>query len=104
MTVASTGRRTFFHAPGANALLAAADFDFSKTQARVFLLGYLMLLESMDQLEADGSTGAAKVLRAAREAGLIAAVDCVSTPNPQFREIALASLAEADVFFANEML
>ena len=103
MTVASTGRRTFFHAVGANALLGAADFDFSQTQARVFLLGYLMLLDTMDRLAADGSTEAAQVLRRAREAGLIAAVDCVSTPNPRFREISLAALAEADVFFANEI-
>src|SRR5207247_1759470 len=33
MTVQATGRRTFFHARGANALLDAPHFDFTKTGA-----------------------------------------------------------------------
>jgi sugar/nucleoside kinase (ribokinase family) len=40
MTVKDSGRRTFFHARGANALLDAPHFDFSKTDARIFHLGY----------------------------------------------------------------
>lgn len=103
MTVAGTGRRTFFHSRGANAHLDVHHFDFSETTARIFYLGYLALLDRMDQLDVDGSTGASKVLRAARQSGMVAAVDCVSTDHPQFREIAAASLAEADVFFLNEV-
>ena len=48
MTVQGTGRRTFFHARGANALLQAAHFDFTKTNARIFHLGYLLLLDGLD--------------------------------------------------------
>jgi len=103
MTDAATGRRTFFHARGANADLDQAAFDFSASPARVFYLGYLMLLDTLDELDEAGSTGASRVLRSAREAGMIAAVDCVSTPHPQWREIALASLREADVFFFNDL-
>ena len=103
MTVAGTGRRTFFHAHGANALLDVEDFDFGATRAKIFLLGYLMLLQRLDRLREDGGTGAAEVLRRAREAGLIAAIDCVSFPSPVFREVALPSLREADLFFANEI-
>jgi len=102
MTVASTGRRTFFHQRGANALLSPSHFDFSTSNARVFCLGFLMLLDSLDVLEEDGETGASQILKAAGKAGLITAVDCVSTPNSQFREIVLASLRQADVLFINE--
>ncbi len=103
MTVGGTGRRTFFHERGANAKLDVADFDFSKTTAKIFSLGYLMLLDSLDVLGDDGSTGAAVVLKAARSAGLITAVDAVSAANPRFRKIAVASLKEADIFFVNEL-
>lgn len=102
MTVASSGRRTFFHQRGANALLAPDHFDFTKTRAKFFALGFLMLLDTLDTLDDDGVSGAAKVLRAARKAGLITAVDCVSEPSPLFREVVLSALAEADLLFLNE--
>lgn len=103
MTVADTGRRTFFHSRGANAHLEAHHFDFGKTSARVFMLGYLMLLDRLDILESNGTTGASRLLKAARQHGLLTAVDCVSVEHPQCREIATASLVEADVFFVNDV-
>jgi len=103
MTVASTGRRTFFHERGANAEFDVEDFNFSRTRAKIFSLGYLMLLDKLDALDDNGNTGASVVLRAARSAGLITAVDVVSTSHPKFREIAIASLKEADIFFVNEL-
>lgn len=103
MTVAGTGRRTFFHQRGANALLGEADFDFSQTQARLFHLGYLMLLDEMDRLLPDGSTPASRVLAAARSAGLVTSVDIVSTENPQFQTIAEAALPHTDYLVINEV-
>jgi sugar/nucleoside kinase (ribokinase family) len=103
MTVISTGRRTFFHQRGANALLGEGDFDFSQTQARLFHLGYLMLLDEMDRLLPDGSTPAAQVLAKAQAAGLITTVDIVSTENPNFRSIAEAALPHTDYLIINEV-
>ncbi len=103
MTDVSTGRRTFFHARGANAELSVEDFDFRNTSAKIFSLGYLMLLDQLDQLDEDGNTGASTVLKNARAEGLITAVDVVSTAHPQFREISIAALKKADIFFINEL-
>lgn len=103
MTVIATGRRTFFHQRGANAHLGEADFDFSRTQARLFHLGYLMLLDEMDRLLPDGSTPAARVLAAAHAAGLLTSVDIVSTENPHFRTIAEAALPHTDYLIINEV-
>lgn len=102
MTVRDSGRRTFFHQRGANALLDIDHFDFSRTTARIFHLGYLLLLDRLDRVHPDGTTGASRLLAMARDAGLIASVDCVSVAHPEFRTIALAALREADVFFVNE--
>ncbi len=103
MTVASTGRRTFFHQRGANALLGEGEFDFSTTTARIFHLGYLMLLDEMDRLLPDGRTVASRVLEKARTAGLVTTVDIVSTENPRFREIAEAALPFTDFLLINEI-
>lgn len=103
MTVAATGRRTFFHQRGANALLGEGDFDFSRTRARLFHLGYLMLLDEMDRLLPEGGTVASRVLAAAQAAGLLTSVDIVSTENPDFRQIAEAALPHTDYLIINEV-
>jgi sugar/nucleoside kinase (ribokinase family) len=103
MTVGSTGRRTFFHQRGANALLGEAHFDFGHTSARLFHLGYLMLLDEMDRLLPDGRTVASRVLEAAQRSGLRTSVDIVSTENPHFREVATAALPFTDCLIINEI-
>jgi len=103
MTVASTGRRTFFHQRGANAHYSEQHLDFSSTQAKHFHLGYLMLLDAMDAFASEGRTRASLALEAARQAGLSTSLDIVSTENPQFREIALSALPYTDVLVINEI-
>src|SRR5690606_34566152 len=63
--VAGTGRRTFFHRRGANSELDVHHFDFSRTTARIFHYAYFMLLDRLDAVDADGVSGAARVLKAA---------------------------------------
>lgn len=101
MTVQSTGRRTFFHCRGANALLGEEHFDFSACSARHFHLGYLLLLDRLDQPHADG-TVAGHVLRRAREAGMSTSADVVSESSSNFRSVVLPALPHVDVCFMNE--
>ncbi len=103
MTVTGTGRRTFFHQLGANALLGLDHFDFSRTQAKIFHLGYLMLLSEMDRMLDDGRTIASQVLEAAQTAGLLTSVDLVSTEHPNFRQITEAALPFTDYLIINEI-
>ncbi len=102
MTVQSTGRRTFFHRRGANALLGPEHFDFSQTSAKLFHLGYLLLLDRLDEIDASGVTGAARVLTAARAAGLRTSLDCVSDNSDRFVPVARPALPHVDYFFAND--
>ncbi|WP_404423308.1 carbohydrate kinase family protein [Nibricoccus sp. IMCC34717] len=105
MTERTTGRRTFFHDRGANALLAPESFDFSRTHARLFYLGYLLLLDGLDAPDPDAGGNAPlarRVFRAARQAGMQVALDCVSAPGARHRNVISPTLAEVDVLFANE--
>ncbi len=102
MTVQSTGRRTFFHARGANALLDWVHFDFSKTTASIFHLGYLLLLDRLDQPHPEYGTVAAEVLARAQAAGLKTSVEAVSEDSDRFARIVLPALKHVDVCIMNE--
>ena len=102
MTVRSTARRTFFHDRGANALLGPEHFDFAGETARIFYLGYLLLLDRLDAPGPDGAPAVLGVLRSARGAGLLTAVDCVSASGGGFRAVVLPSLPEIDILFVND--
>ncbi len=102
MTVRGTGRRTFFHQRGANALLGPKDFDFTNTRARIFHLGYLLLLDRLDCPGPDGRPAAAEVLARASKEGIATSLDCVSEASERFKAIATPVLPEVDYFFAND--
>lgn len=101
MTVKRDGRRTFFHQRGANAHLSPEHFDFGRTRCRHFHLGYLLLLDKLDQL-VEGLPLAAEVLRRATAAGLTTSVDCVSEAGDRFRNVIQPALPLIDLFFAND--
>lgn len=102
MTVQTTGRRTFFNRRGANALLAEDHFDFAPSSAKIFVLGYLVLLDALDAWIAPGMTGAARVLQRARAAGHTTVVDLVSSPHPDYRAIVESALPFVDHLLLNE--
>lgn len=103
MTEQGTGRRTFFHCRGANAELGPEHFDFATTRARIFHLGYLLLLDRLDSFDAAaGETLAAQVLRAAGAAGLKTSADVVSEASDRFAKIVRPALPHLDYLFVNE--
>ena len=103
MTVKSTGRRTFFHQRGANAFLAPKHFDFSACTAKIFHLGYLLLLDELDKPHARFGTVAAGVLKKAQDAGLKTCVDVVSEDGNRFSKIVRPALRFANYCFLNEL-
>lgn len=102
MTVKGTGKRTFFHQRGANDLLNIQDFNFSISNAKIFHLGYLLLLKELDQMEADGYTSASKVFKSAKEQGFITSADIVSEHSDRFKSLIPPSLPFIDYLFVNE--
>lgn len=102
MTVQATGRRTFFHARGANAKLSSAHFDFSTTSARIFHLGYLLLLDGLDAEDPVHGTVAAEVLSRAQAAGLKTSIDLVSEDSDRFQKVVTPALRHVDYCIMNE--
>lgn len=101
ITNGTDGRRTFFHQRGANALLSLEHFDFTTAPAKIFHLGYLLFLDSLDQL-AGGRPHACEVFRRASTAGLLTSLDCVSENSDRFHAVVKPVLSEVDILFAND--
>lgn len=101
-SVKETGKRTFFHHRGANSLLDASYFNFSASQAKIFHLGYLLLLDQLDRVLQDARTGASYVLEMAKKEGLITSIDLVSEQSNRFSDIVPPSLPFVDILFLNE--
>ena len=103
MTERGHGRRTFFHARGANALWQGADLDFTRIRARIFHLGYLLLLDALDEPDGKYGTKAARLLAAAQAAGVKTSVDVVSEDSDRFAKIVNPSLRHVDYCILNEI-
>jgi sugar/nucleoside kinase (ribokinase family) len=103
MTERANGRRTFFHARGANALWRGADLDFARTRPRIFHLGYLLLLDALDRPDARFGTRAARLLAQAQQAGVKTSVDVVSEDSDRFACIVNPALRHVDFCILNEI-
>lgn len=103
MTEQGHGRRTFFHARGANALWCGGDLDFKKLNARIFHLGYLLLLDALDEPDARFGTQAARLLARAQAAGVRTSVDVVSEDSDRFARIVNPALKHVDYCILNEI-
>src|SRR5215467_3784734 len=103
MTEQAQGRRTFFHARGANALWRGDDLNFNRTTPRLFHLGYLLLLDALDQPDSRYGTRAARLLASAQAAGVKTSVDVVSEHGDRFPKIVCPALKHVDYCILNEI-
>ncbi len=103
MTEQGDGRRTFFHLRGTNVLWKGDDLDFSKIKARIFHLGYLLLLDQLDVPDKKFGTKGAALLAAAQAAGLKTSVDVVSEDSDRFTKIVSPALKYVDYCILNEI-
>jgi len=94
MTVKPTGRRTFFHNRGANALLEDRHID--PVDCRILHLAYLLLLDRIDPV-------AARVLKRIRDTGVKTSVDLVSPEVARFAEVVVPALGHIDYLILNEI-
>ena len=102
MTENCGGRRTFFHCRGANALWDGCNLDFNATRARIFHLGYLLLLDALDKPDTRHGTCAASLLAAAQDAGMKTSVDVVSEDSDRFTRVVTPVLKVTDYCILNE--
>ena len=97
------GERTFFTLAGANAKLDVEDFDFADLEASHLHLAYLLLLDALDQPDAEYGCRSARLLAAAKEAGLTTSIDLISEPSDRYKTAVLPALPYVDHLIINEL-
>ena len=99
-----TGQRTFFHSPGANRLLDLPAFDSLDQTMKIFHLGYLLLLDSLDLPDEEFGTRSARLLAQMREQGYETSLDLVSRKgDPRYQPLVMPCLPHLDYLVINEM-
>lgn len=101
--IGGTATRTFFHCRGANAALSPEMVLAADCPAKIFHLGYLLLLDQMDAEDPEYGVVAARVLKALQEKGYKTSVDVVSEESDRFRKIVLPCLKYTDYLIINEV-
>lgn len=99
----SNGTRTFFHHRGANALFGEEHIDNITVPAKIFHLGYLLLLDRLDAHDEEYGTVAARLLDKLQKRGYKCSVDVVSEEGNRFRKVILPCLRYIDYFIVNEV-
>ncbi|MGQ8706515.1 carbohydrate kinase family protein [Serratia sp. TSA_198.1] len=98
------GQRTFFHAPGANRLLDLDAFDELYSEHKIFHLGYLLLLDSLDRPDEAFGTRSARLLAQMQQRGYRTSLDLVSRQgDPRYRPLVLPALRWLDYLVINEL-
>ncbi len=103
MVVEATGRRTFFHNRGANALFAPEHVPVDDISARLVHFGYLLLLDRMDEPDHEHGTAAAGLLKRFQDAGIQTSIDVVSEDSDRFARIVTPALKYTDYAILNEI-
>ncbi|ANG91161.1 carbohydrate kinase family protein [Enterobacteriaceae bacterium 155047] len=99
-----SGQRTFFHSPAANRLLDLPSFDRLDPEMKIFHLGYLLLLDSLDQPDEEFGTRSARLLSQMRDRGYETSLDLVSRKgDPRYQPLVLPALRYVDYLVINEL-
>lgn len=101
--MSGNGKRTFFASRGANANVCYEDFLDVNFDAKIFYLGYLLLLDKLDSADAEYGTVGAKVLKLMKNKGYKTLVDFVSEAPEKFRKVVKAALPYIDYLVINEI-
>lgn len=95
--------RTFFHHRGANAHLSPQLIDAIECNAKIFHLGYLLLLDQLDAADEEYGVVAARVLHSLQQRGYKTSVDMVSEVSERVRKVVLPALKYTDYLIINEV-
>jgi sugar/nucleoside kinase (ribokinase family) len=95
--------RTFFHYRGANAAFCEDDIDWDKIPCALLHIGYILLLDALDEEDSECGTKMARLLCRARERGIKTSIDVVSETGDRFRRLVPPALKYADYCVINEI-
>jgi len=98
-----TKQRTFFHYRGANARFCEADVDWDALDVKLLHIGYILLLDALDEPDEVYGTKMARLLHTAQSRGIKTSIDVVSEAGDRFGRIVPPALRYTDYCVINEL-
>lgn len=99
----STKQRTFFHYRGADDLFCEDDIDWDQIESEFLHIAYILLLEALDQEDAEYGTKMARLLKSAQGRGIKTSIDVVSEAGNRFKRLVPPALKYTDYCIINEI-
>jgi len=98
-----SNERTFFTYLGANGKWKEDDIDWSKVNGDIFHIGYILLLNELDQDDPEYGTKMARLLHNAQQHGLKTSIDVVSEASDRFTRFVPPAMKYTDYCIINEV-
>ncbi|MBQ9951464.1 MAG: carbohydrate kinase family protein [Clostridia bacterium] len=97
-----TKQRTFYHCRGGNAAFCEEDIPWEKLNVDLLHVGYILLLDALDQPDDEFGTKMARLLHTAQSHGIRTSVDIVTETGDRTGRLAPPALRYADYCIINE--
>ena len=98
-----TKQRTFYHNRGGNALLCETDIPWDSLDVDMLHIGYILLLDTLDEEDSQYGTKMARLLHNAQQRGIKTSIDVVSEAGERFKRLVCPALRYTDYCIINEV-
>ena len=95
-------QRSFYQCRGANAAFCESDIDWENLNAEILHIGYILLLDALDEPDDRYGTKMARLLHTAQEKGIKTSIDVVTEAGDRFQRIVTPALKYTDYCIINE--
>ncbi|MCD8096923.1 MAG: carbohydrate kinase family protein [Lachnospiraceae bacterium] len=95
-------KRTFFQYRGNNSYFDESCIDWEKLQGDILHVGYILLLDALDQEDAEYGTKMARLLKHAQDHGLRTSIDVVTETGNRFQKLVPPALKYTNYCVINE--
>ena len=104
LVMSDTGskQRTFFTYLGANGRFDESDIQWDRLNADIFHIGYILLLNALDQPDDEYGSKMARLLHHAQQHGLKTSIDVVSEASDRFKRLVPPAMKYTDYCIINE--
>ena len=78
MSERESGERTFFYSGSSNKSFGIKDIDVDNLDCKIFNIGYILLLDELDEYDEEYGTKMARLLDSVQKKGIKTSIDAVS--------------------------
>ncbi|MGI6069377.1 MAG: carbohydrate kinase family protein [Blautia sp.] len=103
MSSLDTKKRTFFHFKGANGQFCEADIPLEQIQGSIFHIGYLLILDALDEEDEEYGTKMARLLCQVQRRGIETSIDVATEKGERYQKVIPPALKYTDYCVINEL-